>query len=63
MDGVGRTDLPGSNPLDLINSIRTQILPLPDTMTIYSGHGEATTWGREKTHNPYIKYLVNNLIT
>jgi glyoxylase-like metal-dependent hydrolase (beta-lactamase superfamily II) len=58
MDGVGRTDLPGSNPLDLIHSIRTQIIPLPDSMTIYSGHGEATTWGREKLHNPYIKHLL-----
>ena len=57
-DGVGRTDLPGSNPLDLINSIKTQIFPLPDTMTIYSGHGPATTWGREKKANPYILHLM-----
>lgn len=57
-DGVGRTDLPGSNPLDLINSIKTQIFPLPDTMTIYSGHGPATTWGREKKANPYILHLL-----
>jgi len=56
-DGVGRTDLPGANPLDLIKSIREQIFPLPDSLTIYSGHGPATTWGREKEHNPYIKYI------
>ncbi len=56
-DGVGRTDLPGANPLDLIKSIRTQIFPLPDTLTIYSGHGPATTWGREKEHNPYIQHI------
>jgi glyoxylase-like metal-dependent hydrolase (beta-lactamase superfamily II) len=56
-DGVGRTDLPGANPLDLIKSIRTQIFPLPDSLTIYSGHGPATTWGREKEYNPYIKYI------
>ena len=60
-DGVGRTDLPGSNPLDLIKSIQTQIFPLPDTMTIYSGHGPATTWGREKKANPYILHLLKNL--
>ena len=59
-DGVGRTDLPGSNPLDLIQSIRTQIFPLPDTMTIYSGHGPATTWGREKKANPYILHLLRD---
>lgn len=57
-DGVGRTDLPGSNPLDLIKSIKEQILPLPDTMTIYSGHGPATTLGREKAANPYIKHIL-----
>jgi glyoxylase-like metal-dependent hydrolase (beta-lactamase superfamily II) len=57
-DGVGRTDLPGSNPLDLINSIKTQILPLPDTMTIYSGHGHETSWGREKKANPYILHIL-----
>ena len=57
-DGVGRTDLPGSNPLDLIKSIQTQIFPLPDTMTIYSGHGPVTTWGREKKANPYILHLM-----
>lgn len=57
MDGVGRTDLPGSNPADLIKSIQTQILPLPDTLTIYSGHGPVTSLGREKLHNPYIKHI------
>jgi glyoxylase-like metal-dependent hydrolase (beta-lactamase superfamily II) len=57
-DGVGRTDLPGSNPLDLIKSIQTQILPLPDSMTIYSGHGPETTWGREKKANPYILHIL-----
>jgi len=58
MDGVGRTDLPGCNPLDLIKSIKEQILPLPDSLTIYSGHGPATLLGREKMHNPYIKHLL-----
>jgi glyoxylase-like metal-dependent hydrolase (beta-lactamase superfamily II) len=58
MDGVGRTDLPGSNPQDLIQSIITHIFPLPDAVTIYSGHGEPTTWGREKANNPYIKHLL-----
>ena len=57
-DGVGRTDLPGCNPLDLIKSIKTQILPLPDTMTIYAGHGPETTWGREKKANPYILHIL-----
>ena len=60
LDGVGRTDLPGSNPLDLIKSIKEQILPLPETLTIYSGHGPKTTLGREKRNNPYIQHILKN---
>ena len=56
-DSVGRTDFPGCNAQDLIKSIREQIFPLPDSLTIYSGHGPETTWGREKEHNPYIKHI------
>lgn len=56
-DGVGRTDLPGANPNDLIKSIREKLFPLPDSLCIYSGHGPQTTWGREKLYNPYIKYI------
>ena len=59
-DGVGRTDLPGSNPLDLINSIKTQILPLTDTLKIYSGHGPETTLGRERKSNPYINHILRS---
>jgi glyoxylase-like metal-dependent hydrolase (beta-lactamase superfamily II) len=57
-DSVGRTDFPGCNPNDLIKSIREQILPLPDTMSIYSGHGPVTQLGRERKMNPYIKHLL-----
>jgi glyoxylase-like metal-dependent hydrolase (beta-lactamase superfamily II) len=57
-DGVGRTDLPGSNPADLIKSIADKILPLPNETIIYSGHGPETTLGREKAANPYIKHIL-----
>jgi glyoxylase-like metal-dependent hydrolase (beta-lactamase superfamily II) len=57
-DGVGRTDLPGCNPLDLVKSIQEQILPLPETMFIYPGHGPTTHWGREKKSNPYILHIL-----
>ena len=56
-DGVGRTDLPGANPNDLIKSICEKLFPLPDSLCIYAGHGPQTTWGREKLYNPYIKYI------
>ncbi len=51
---VGRTDLPGGDTRTLLNSIRGQILPLPDDLKIYSGHGPATTVGRERSSNPYL---------
>jgi glyoxylase-like metal-dependent hydrolase (beta-lactamase superfamily II) len=59
-DSVGRTDFPGCNPQDLIKSIRNQILPLPDTLSIYSGHGPVTQLGRERKMNPYIQHLLSN---
>jgi len=61
MDGVGRTDLPGCNPSDLIQSIRKEIIPLKDDLVIYSGHGPATSLGREKLHNPYIQHILKNM--
>jgi glyoxylase-like metal-dependent hydrolase (beta-lactamase superfamily II) len=57
-DSVGRWDLPGGNRDVLMRSIVEKILPLPDETVIYSGHGAATTIGREKKSNPYIAPLV-----
>jgi hydroxyacylglutathione hydrolase len=51
---IGRTDLPGGNMSTLINSIKTQLLVLPDETSVYSGHGQATTIGEERRTNPYI---------
>jgi hydroxyacylglutathione hydrolase len=51
---IGRTDLPGGNHAQLINSITGQIFGLPDATIIYSGHGPSTTVGFEKMNNPYL---------
>ncbi len=51
---VGRTDLPGGNGRVLLQSIRTQLWRLPEETAVYPGHGEPTTIGYEKTHNPFI---------
>jgi len=51
---IGRTDLPGGNFDQLINSINTRILTLGDDFTVYSGHGSETTTGREKATNPFL---------
>lgn len=54
MQGIGRTDLLGGNYENLMNSIKTWVLPLPDDTRIYSGHGPETTVGAEKNGNPFI---------
>ncbi len=52
---VGRTDLPGGNFDELVNSIQTQLFTLPDETKVYSGHGPVTTIGFEKMNNPFVK--------
>ena len=52
---VGRTDFPGGDADALLNSIRTRILTLPETLKIYPGHGGWTTVGRERDTNPYLR--------
>lgn len=51
---IGRTDLPMGDYDTLINSILTQLFILPDAVTVYPGHGDATTIGYEKKHNPFL---------
>lgn len=51
---IGRTDLPGGNHQQLIHSIMTKLLTLPDNTVVYPGHGPSTTIGYEKKMNPYL---------
>ena len=52
---VGRTDLPGGSMEELKRSILDQIYSLEDEVTLYSGHGSATSVGTEKNSNPYVR--------
>lgn len=54
-DSIGRTDLPGGSYPTLIRSIREKLWVLPDETVVYPGHGEETTIGYEKTHNPFLQ--------
>lgn len=56
-DSVGRTDLPGGDTRQLVESIRTQIFSLPDETRLLSGHGPETTVGYEKKYNPFVNWL------
>ena len=51
---IGRFDLPGGDYGQLLLSIRTKLLPLPDDTVVYCGHGPATTIGEERRTNPYL---------
>ncbi|MEP7293746.1 MAG: MBL fold metallo-hydrolase [Chloroflexota bacterium] len=51
---VGRTDIPGSDPDLLIQSIRDQLLTLDDDVTVLPGHGRPTTIGAERASNPFL---------
>lgn len=51
---IGRTDLPGGNHRQLIDSIRTRLMTLPPETKVYPGHEPTTTIGQESVYNPYI---------
>lgn len=54
---VGRTDLPSGSAVDMENTLRKKIWPLPDSLRVLPGHGPETTIGREKMVNPFLKEL------
>lgn len=53
-ESIGRTDLWGGDYKTLISSIEKKLLTLPDEVVIYPGHGESSTIGHEKQHNPFL---------
>lgn len=54
-NSIGRTDLPGGNHQQLLDSIAHQLYVLPDDTVVYPGHGPETTIGHEKKTNPFIR--------
>jgi hydroxyacylglutathione hydrolase len=56
-DSIGRTDLPGGNSRQLLSSIKTRLLVLPEETVVVPGHGPKTTIGREKENNPFLQKL------
>ncbi len=51
---VGRTDFPGGSMGQLVNSIRSKLLDLPEYTKVYPGHMDQTTIGQEKQMNPFL---------
>lgn len=52
--GIGRTDLPGGDIGQELDSIRHKLLTLPSDTAVLPGHGPESTIDDESTHNPYL---------
>jgi glyoxylase-like metal-dependent hydrolase (beta-lactamase superfamily II) len=52
---IGRTDLPGGDYDQIIDSIQTRLLALPDETKVLPGHGPASTIGAERRANPFLR--------
>ena len=52
---IGRTDLPGGDYQVLLASIERELLTLPDATIVHPGHGPATTIGKERLTNPFLR--------
>ena len=52
---IGRTDLPGGNYNQLIESIQNKLFTLEDETTVYTGHGIPSRICDEKSGNPFVR--------
>jgi glyoxylase-like metal-dependent hydrolase (beta-lactamase superfamily II) len=57
---VGRVDLPGGDWPTLLGSIESLVEAFPADTIVYPGHMGATTLGRERATNPFLRELVAN---
>ena len=53
--GIGRFDTPGGNGAQLLKSIQSKLMVLPDGTRVYPGHGPPTTIGIEREWNPFLR--------
>jgi hydroxyacylglutathione hydrolase len=54
---IGRTDLPGGDVAQMLESLRAKVLPLPDPVVVLPGHGPSTTMATERATNLYLRQL------
>ena len=54
---IGRTDLPGGDPAQMMASLRDKLLTRDDSAYVLPGHGPTTTIGRERATNPFLQGL------
>jgi glyoxylase-like metal-dependent hydrolase (beta-lactamase superfamily II) len=51
---IGRTDLPGGNGRQIIDSIQSRLMTMADETRVIPGHGMRTTIGEERRENPFL---------
>jgi hydroxyacylglutathione hydrolase len=59
---IGRTDLPGGDHAQMLDTLARKVLPLRDDTLVLPGHGPATTIGRERQSNPYLRNLATTRV-
>jgi glyoxylase-like metal-dependent hydrolase (beta-lactamase superfamily II) len=52
---IGRTDLWGGSMHQIMESLRTKLMHLPDDTIVFPGHGSVTTIGQERHLNPFLQ--------
>jgi hydroxyacylglutathione hydrolase len=52
---IGRTDLPGGNYDEIMDSLKNKLMKLDGEIKVYPGHGSSTTIAYEKKHNPFLR--------
>jgi len=56
---IGRTDLVGGDHAEMLRSLQSKVLTLPDDVVVLPGHGQQTSIGREKQTNPFLAELMS----
>jgi glyoxylase-like metal-dependent hydrolase (beta-lactamase superfamily II) len=55
MGSIGRTDLWGGSFEEIMHSLYSKVITLPEETVVIPGHGPVTTIGREKRSNPFLQ--------
>lgn len=52
---IGRTDLPGSSPLKMKQTMENIVVHMDNSLVVYPGHGPSSTIAEEKRSNPFLQ--------
>ncbi len=60
---IGRSDMPGGDFNELLDSLARVCLTLPDETIVLAGHGPRTTIGTERHSNPFLRGFGHGPVT